>query len=256
MQVFTQADFSLMGDRMPSLLVVITARGQSKGIPRKNLAIAGGHSLLWWTAKAAQTAASPDRIVLSTDDAEIAQAGKEVGLDVPFIRPAALADDTTPAPAAVINMVEWLEEKKAYRPDYVMKLQPTSPLRESGDIDAAFDLCLQKRAGVVVSAAPMHCHLSWLQSVDREGRLQPIQAQESGDASNKRQPLYVLNGAIYLAKRQVLIANDDFVDERTYAYVMPPERSIDVDSPWDLHLADLILSARSEQNRRSSGTQA
>ena len=195
-------------------------------------------------------------IVLSTDDSEIAKAGTEVGLEVPFIRPASLADDTTTAEAVVIHMVEWLAEHKAYSPDYVMLLQPTSPLRESRDIDAAFELCLQKRADGVLGVTPMHWRLNWLRSVNLEGQLQTIQAQESGDASDQRQPLYVLSGAMYLAKREVLIANGDFAGESTYAYVMPPERALDVDSPWDLHVANLILSERQDQNRKSAGTRA
>ena len=115
---------------------MITARGGSKGIPGKNLKALSGKPLLAYTVAAAAASATLDRVILSTEDEAIAAAGRALGCDVPFMRPASLAADETPHLPVIQHAVRWLAEQQDYHPDAVMILQPTSPLRATADIDS------------------------------------------------------------------------------------------------------------------------
>ena len=223
---------------------IIPARGGSKGIPRKNVALVGGRPLLFWTTSEARKCRSLDRVIVSTEDNEIADLARSLGAEVPFSRPAGLAQDETPGIAPIIHATEWLEEHEGYRPEYVVALQPTSPLRSADDITSALKLAEEKDADAVVSVTPAHNHPYLAKRVLNDGRIQEFIPQERRYGGRQEfPPVYTLNGAIYLVKRSVLLQEGTFYTDRTFAYVMPPERSIDIDDPWDLHLADLTLRA-------------
>jgi CMP-N,N'-diacetyllegionaminic acid synthase len=225
-----------------TVLAIIPARGGSKGIPRKNLANAGGKSLLRWTVDAALQSDRCTRVIVSTDSNEIAAHSLECGAEVPFLRPPELATEYTPGIAPILHALRWLMNEEDYRPDYVVKLQPTSPLRTASDIDGAMSLAIQKSADAVVSVTPAIQHPFWMKVLTDDGRMQDFTS--SGRVVAQRQdlsPVYALNGAIYLAKREVLLKHESWYTERTYAYVMPVERSLDVDTPEDLRLVDLML---------------
>ena len=225
-----------------SVLMVVTARGGSKSVPRKNLARVGNRPLMWWTIKAALGSKYCSRLVVSTDDGEIARAGSQMGAEVPFLRPAELAQDDTPGSAPALHATRWLDEHQGYQPDFVMLLQPTSPFRTTEDIDAAVELALNTGADAVVSVTPTHHHPYWLKRLDESGRMSDFMALEHPAEGRQTLPkLYALNGAIYLARREVLLEDESFYKRRTYGYPMPPERSLDIDTAWDLHVADLVL---------------
>ncbi|MEZ5179687.1 MAG: hypothetical protein R2746_15805 [Acidimicrobiales bacterium] len=120
-----------------TVLVVVPARGGSRGIPRKNLVEVGGRSLLAWAIDAARSSSRATRVVVTTDDAEIADAARAAGADVPFVRPADLAADDTPDLPVFQHALGWLEREEGYRPDLVVHLRPTSPARRAGLVDAA-----------------------------------------------------------------------------------------------------------------------
>jgi CMP-N,N'-diacetyllegionaminic acid synthase len=226
----------------PACLAVIPARGGSKGIPGKNLASAGGRPLIAWTIVAARAAQGVSRAVVSTDSPEIAEVARGLGAEIPFLRPAELATDAAPGMLPILHAIRWLEEQEGYRPDYVMCLQPTSPLRTAEDIDAALALARAKEADAVVSVAPVEHHPFWMKRVSPEGQLSDFMVPERPALRRQDLPLvHALNGAIYLVRREVLLAKQTWYTERTYAYVMPPERSFDVDTPWDLRIVDLLL---------------
>ncbi|HEU5236129.1 MAG TPA: acylneuraminate cytidylyltransferase family protein [Pyrinomonadaceae bacterium] len=230
---------------MADVLALIPARAGSKSIPRKNLATLAGKPLIVWTIEAARSSHSLTRIVVSTDDPEIADVAEESGASVPFVRPAALAQDETPAIQSILHAVNWLDEHEGYRPDFVMVLQPTSPLRQAEDIDAVIKLAQDRKADAVVSVTPAQRHPFWMKRVTEDGRLQNFFDEDKQYV--RRQdlpPAFELNGAIYLAQRDVLIEGETFYTDRTFAYVMPHERAVDVDEPWDLYLAELILRNR------------
>ena len=228
----------------PGVLVLVPARGGSRGIPDKNLALAGGRSLLARAIDAAAESRHRPRIVVSTDSERIAGAARAAGAEVPFLRPAELARDDTPGIAPVLHALRWLEEGEGYRPRWVVVLQPTSPLRTAADVDAALELAGARGADAVVSVTPAATHPFWVKRLDADGRLRDF--APATEAVARRQDLpgaYALNGAVYVARREVLLERESFHTERTWGYVMPPERSLDVDTPWDLHLADLVLTA-------------
>jgi CMP-N,N'-diacetyllegionaminic acid synthase len=230
---------------MSEVLAVMPARGGSKAIPRKNLAALAGKPLIVWTIEAARASQCLSRLVVSTDDSEIADVAAASGAGVPFIRPAELAQDETPAIEPILHAVDWLNKHEGYRPDFVMILQPTSPLRQAEDIDAAVKIAHEQKADAVVSVSPAHKHPFWMKRVTKDGRLEDFFEQRKQYV--RRQdlpPAFELNGAIYLVKREVLIESKTFYTDRTFAYVMPHERAVDVDDSWDLYLADLILRNR------------
>lgn len=202
----------------------------------------GGRPLVAWTISAAHGANNTDRVVVTTDAEAIANMARECGAEVPFLRPVELAQDDTPGIVPILHAVRWLEQYEKYQSEIVVCLQPTSPLRTAGDIDAVIRLAREKKADAVVSVTPVIHHPFWMKQIDAEGHVSDFLLLEK--PITRRQdlpPVYALNGAIYLAHREVLLEHQSWYTDHTYAYVMPPERSLDIDTPWDLYLADLIL---------------
>lgn len=161
------------------------------------------------------------------------------------MRPAELSRDDTPGIEPVLHAVSWLEQHENYCPDYVMLLQPTSPLRTAHDIDSAVAIAREHQADSVVSVTPTHHHPYWCKRITETGQLTNFLDLDA--AYTRRQdlpPAYALNGAIYLVRRDVLVQEKTFYTDNTYAYSMPEERSLDVDTPWDLYVVDLILRDR------------
>ncbi len=227
------------------VLAVIPARGGSKSIPHKNIVSVGGKPLIAWTIEEAQRSKHIDRLIVSTDSDQIAEIAVEYGAEVPFKRPAELAADDTPGIEPIIHAVRWLEENQEYKPDCVMCLTPTSPLRSSADIDIVVELMDQKGTDAVVSVVLAKHHPYWMKSISSTGFMLDFLAQE--DFIPRRQelpPVYALNGSIYLARREILLEKRTWYTSKTYAYVMPEDRSIDIDSQWDLKLATLMMQDR------------
>lgn len=224
---------------------IITARGGSKGIPGKNLRPAAGKPLIAWTIETALAATSLDRVIVSTESPEIADVARRHGAEAPFMRPADLAQDHTPGIEPVLHAVQWLEENEGYQPDIIVLLQPTSPLRIPEDIDRAIELIHEKSADAIVSVTPAEAHPYWMKQIDGSGRMTDfIKLEQPIDRRQDLPEVYVLNGAIYLARYEVLVEQKTFYTDNTLCLVMPIERSLDVDTPWDLYLADLILRDR------------
>ncbi len=227
------------------IVAIIPARGGSKGVPRKNIRQVAGRPLITWSILCAKASSVLDRIIVSTDDEEIAQVAKKAGAEVPFMRPASLATDTSSGMAPMEHALQWLQKHEGYEPDWLMCLQPTSPLRTPQDIDGAVELAREKNALSVVSVTEAKDHPLWCKRMDEEGRLESF--QKASPAVTRRQDLpkvWALNGAIYLAHRQMILDEKTWYGPRTYGFEMPKERSLDIDSWWDLHLADLILRDR------------
>jgi CMP-N,N'-diacetyllegionaminic acid synthase len=224
---------------------IIPARGGSKGIPGKNLQPVAGKPLIAWTVETALAATLLDRVIVSTDSPEIAEVARRYGAEVPFIRPADLAQDDTPGIAPVLHAAQWLYDNEGYRPDLMMLLQPTSPLRIPEDIDRAIDLIHEKSADAIVSVTRVETHPYWMKQIDGPGRMTDfIKLDQPIDRRQDLPEVYVLNGAIYLARYEVLMGQEAFYTDNTFSLVMPVERSLDIDTSWDLYLADLILKDR------------
>lgn len=224
-----------------SVLGIITARGGSKGVPGKNIALVGGKPLLAWTIEAARSSRMLTRTIVSTESEEIAEIARQWGAEVPFLRPQELARDDTPHVPVVLQALDWMQRQAGFSADYLLVLQPTSPFRTAADIDAAIEIARVKNADSVIGMVMPHGHPFWCKRVLSDGRLAPLLPTD-GDA-HRRQDLpaaLMPNGAIYLARIDFFLRQQSFYGEKTFAYLMPPERSLDIDSPWDLQLARLI----------------
>ena len=219
----------------------MVARGGSKSFPRKNLAPLAGRPLIAWTIEAALRCRAVDRVVVSTDDDEIAAVARAQGAEVPFLRPPELAQDDTPTMPVIVHALRWLETEQGYLPDAVVLLQPTSPLRTADDITDAVALAHQHSADSVVSVSVAWSHPHLAKRIAADGRLEDFAPHPKVERRQDLEPAYSLNGAIYYSRRTNLLEAQSFYGPKTYAYVMPPERSLDVDTPWNLHLCDLIL---------------
>jgi CMP-N,N'-diacetyllegionaminic acid synthase len=230
---------------MLKTICLIPARGGSKGIPRKNIISLAGKPMIAWTIEAALQSDCLDRILVSTDDAKIARIAEEWGAQVPFMRPAELSLDTSSTIDVALHAISWLEQAEGRMPDYLLLLQPTSPLRTREDIDSARRMASERDAEAVVSICEAIHHPYLTKRLGEDCTLSEF--MPDGRICTRRQdfpPAYALNGAIYLSSISSLLRDKTFLPERTYGCIMPADRSIDIDTPWDLHLADLILRDR------------
>lgn len=222
-----------------SVLAIIPARGGSKGVPRKNIREVGGKPLIAWTIETARFSRYVDRLITSTDDPEIAAVAESCGCELPFLRPAELARDETPGIAPVLHAIEALD----VRYDLVVLLQPTSPLRSVEDLDGSLELLLAQGAPACVSVVAPDKSPYWMYRRGEGGGLVPILEGEF----TRRQDIpevFALNGAVYAAKTGWLLRRETFVTPETVGYLMPKERSLDIDDELDLALCSLILGAR------------
>ncbi len=227
-------------------LAIIPARGGSKGLPGKNLQTVGGESLVYRAARAAIESRRCGRVVCSTDDDAIAAEAIRAGADVPFRRPAELAGDTATSLAVVQHAVARVEGERGRPVDLVCLVEPTTPLRTAGDIRRAVDLLLtaEPAADSAVSVCRVSdAHPAWLRAIV-DGELIPYFPELA--EPHRRQGLdqhpipYRRNGAVYVTRRDVVMTRDSLYGRRCLAYEMPPERSINIDTPMDLICARAV----------------
>lgn len=225
--------------KRPSILAIVTARSGSKRLPGKNLKTLGGKSLLAWTIEAARRAGTIDRTIVSSDDPEIIAAALACGAEVPFIRPRELATDTATSLDVVGHALDSIGEFF----DMFVLLQPTSPLRQTNDIDEAVRFCLEKGAPACVSVTPTAKPPQWIYRASADARIVPLTTQDSETAESET---VMLNGAIYVAQTDWFRLNQAFISPETVGYLMPRERSVDIDDELDLILAEALLAASGE----------
>lgn len=226
------------------VLGIIPARGGSKEIPRKNLLPILGKPLLAYTADAALLSKRIDRVVLSTDDVEIAEVGRALGLDVPFLRPAELAQDHTPTLPVLQHAVTWLEQHEGYTCDAVFTLQPTSPLRTSADIDGAVDLLERTSADSVISLVDVGpYHPARMKTIASDGRIENPEFAEAHEGQPRQElPAYYLReGSVYLTRRNVLFEQASIQGRDSRAWLVSSSRVCNIDSWNDVDVAEKML---------------
>jgi len=220
------------------VLALIPARGGSKGIPQKNIISLAGKPLIAWTIEAAKRSQYIDRLVLSSDCSNIQAVAREYGCGVPFNRPAELATDEASTMDVVLDTL-----KRITGYDILVLLQTTSPLRLAADIDGCLEALIESKAPACVSvrAALDHPYLSY--RITGNGKISPYAVPTSGGSLRRQDlpPAWCLNGAVYVAHAQWLCQSGSFICAETQSYCMPTERSIDIDTPSDLMLAENIL---------------
>jgi CMP-N,N'-diacetyllegionaminic acid synthase len=227
------------------VLAIVPARGGSKGVPRKNVLPLAGQSLLKYVSDAARSAVRLDRTILSTDDDEIAAEGRKAGLEVPFMRPAALAQDDTPMIDVIRHAIAWVDGQ-GQGPEFVVLLQPTSPLRQARHVDDVVSLLVTSGADSVVTVVEVPKHLSpdYVMKIDG-GVLRPFLPE--GARITRRQdvrPAYFRDGTVYAFRRDTLDRFGNIYGERCVPLLLDASESLSIDSPEDWAAAERILAAR------------
>jgi CMP-N-acetylneuraminic acid synthetase len=226
-------------------LGVIPARGGSKGIPRKNIRLLAGKPLLQYTIEAAHAAKHLSRVILSTDDPEIAAVGRQCGLDVPFLRPPELARDDAPTLPVLQHAVDFLE-KAGECFDAVCLLQPTAPLRRAEDIQGCINLLEETDADSVVTVLPVPPEYNphWVYFRTRDGFLKLSTGEDS--PIPRRQllpPAFHREGSVYLVRRDVLMERNSLYGSKVVGYPIDPSRSVNIDTPADWSRAEAAIAS-------------
>jgi N-acylneuraminate cytidylyltransferase/CMP-N,N'-diacetyllegionaminic acid synthase len=230
-----------------SFLSVITARGKSSRIRKKNLRHICGRPLFEYAAEAVKESGIFDRIIVSTDSQEIAGVAMTCGVEVPFIRPAELAT----ADALSTDVMAHALNELGQRFDYVLMSAPTSPLVKGFDIKEAARQLIDKDADIVISITEANYNSAYHSFVlpsnySLQGIASCLQPSETPEK-------FCLNGAIYIGRYDVFAENKNYYETDAYAYYMPPERSVDINTYWDLHLAECLLEGKERGKRRRLG---
>ncbi|MCU1384173.1 MAG: hypothetical protein JWL71_2870 [Acidobacteria bacterium] len=234
----------------PRVLGVVTARAGSKGIPGKNTRRLAGKPLIAYTIESALASGVFDRLILSTDDEAAARIARDLGCEVPFMRPAELSADDTPHLPVMQHAVAWMRDRERYEPSWVMILMPTSPLRRPADIVDSVALAMRSGADSVVSvdAMPAHFHPLRAVTMDRDGWARLL----VGDRPVKQRPVrrqdmpeaWVFNGAIYLFRASLLFdaAEPSLYGDRVAAHIMPAPFGSNIDDPEDWANVERLLN--------------
>lgn len=227
------------------IIAIIPARGGSKGLTKKNIKSLNGKPLIFYTIEEAKKSVYIDKVVVSTDDEEIADIAKQIGAEVPFLRPKELAKDDTPGIYPIVHAVKWIIKEKNYIPEYVVNLQPTSPLRTADDIDKAIEKIMNSNFNYLVSVCEAQHHPYWMKTIEQDMLKDFV--EQGSDKALRRQDLpqvYSLNGAVYVYKTETLLMNPFMTDEKVLPYIMPKERSVDIDDFYDFKFAELLIKER------------
>jgi CMP-N,N'-diacetyllegionaminic acid synthase len=214
------------------VLGLVPARGGSKGIPRKNLKSLAGQPLLAYTARAAKQSKLLSRVLLSTDDSEIAELGRSLGLDVPYLRPPELALDGTPMIDVVLHATRWVQAQGDHYAAICL-LQPTSPLRSAETIDRCVSLLWGKNVDTVISVRPVPAEYNphWVYFETGDGLLE-LSMGDNAPIPSRQQlpPAYHRDGSIFAAKTETVLAQESLYGKRVLGFVSPEEEAIDLDT--------------------------
>lgn len=230
------------------VLAIIPARGGSKGVPGKNIRLLAGKPLIAWTIERAKQSKYIDRLIVSTDDQVIADVAMRYGCEAPFLRPAELAQDDTPG---VLTVLHVLEEIEGY--DYTLLLQPTSPLRTADDMDACMEHGFHHGAKSCVSVTEPDKSPYWMYTLASQGELRPLLERPFITRRQMLPPVFALNGALYFNEVNWLQTHRSFIGDGTIGFVMPKERSWDIDTEDDFEICEYLLRRSLNQSLNRDG---
>lgn len=242
-------------NKAPKVLAVIPARGGSKGVPRKNIRPVCGKPLISYTIEYALSAQQWfHRVIVSTDDVEIATIARDHGADVPFLRPANLARDESPVIPMLQHAVDFVERQDGLRMDWICLLQPTEPFRTVDDLEQCLQLGFAGGCDSVISVVRVLATHPILMKRIEDGQLLPycVEEREGTRRQDYEPAAYMRNGSIYLTKRDVLMEQGSIWGHTICPYVMPMERSVSIDTELDLKLAELMMSEQIALERSGS----
>lgn len=226
-----------------TILALILARGGSKRLPGKNMKPIGGKPMIAWTVAAAKNSKYIDRIILSTDSNDIASAAQNAGAEIPFKRPPELATDTASAIDVALHAINWLKDNERKHYDYLLLLQPTSPLRTSAHIDEATEQLMERLdLDAIVSFTTWDKKPDWVYGENTQGFLEPC--LDIKEPFSKTTPFFVLNGDIYIIKTESFLKNRTFCPQKLGHYLMKKTESVDIDTQEDFDVASLLMGKR------------
>lgn len=235
-----------------NILGLITARGGSKGIPKKNIKLLGKHPLIAYTITVAKKSVLGNHdIIVSTDDLEIAKVSKKYGAHVPFIRPAELASDTAKHVPVIQHAVKYMEDKKGRKYDYIILLQPTSPFRLPEDINNTLDALIRADADSAVSLVEIKDNHPIKAKIFENGLVKPFFSEYPEIEGTRRQDLrtaYKRSGAVYIMKRDLVVEQSLLYGNVIAGHVVPEDRSIDIDNLKDWVVAEYMLKNLTDRN--------
>ena len=226
-----------------NIAAIIPARGNSKGIPRKNVKPLTGKPLIIWTIETAFKCQCVDRVIVSTEDVEIAEVSKRHSAEAPFMRPIKLSEDDVSDFQVCQHALRWMADHENYHPDIVVWLRPTCPLRRAEDIEAAVEKLITTRADCVRSVSLVEDHPYWMKQIDGD-RLLPFLEDKDERKYYQRQllpPVYRLNGAVDVVWAKNVLEKKLLFGGDMRAYIMPQELSLDIDTELDFILTEAIL---------------
>ena len=222
------------------ILAIIPARGGSKRLPHKNILKLKDKPLIAWSIESAKNSKYIDKLILSSDDKKIIDVAKKFGCEVPFVRPKELAQDETRSIDVVLHALKTLKESY----DYVILLQPTSPLRTTQDIDEAIELCFEKKATSIVGVCEMEHSPLWANTLDETMSMENFLDEQYNNSRSQDLPtFYRINGAFYMSKVESVLKNETFfVKENIFAFLMSQEHSVDIDTKLNFVVAEAVLN--------------
>ena len=228
-----------------NILFLITARGGSKSIPRKNLSKLSGISLVGFKAISALRSRYCTRLIVSSDDTEIQEDARRYGADVPFTRPAELASDTASSFDVIRHAIDWIEANTDEEYDAISLLEPSAPFARSIDFDNAVEMMIERDAQAVIGMREMEVNSVFVGELDEQGRMtQHIdQMQKRYLRRQDTKPEYTMNGALYLFRWDLFKQHHTMYADRehSYGYVMDRFHSIEIDEPIDLRWAEFLV---------------
>lgn len=222
-----------------NILAIIPARGGSKGIINKNIVDISGKPLISWTIEAAKNSKYISKLILSSNDSNIIQIALDYGCEAPFIRPEELSQDHSSSSDVVLHAIEQIPDF-----EYIMLLQPTSPLRTSKHIDESFELMISSNADSCVSISSLSKSINWMYYQEKNKHISPVIDVDHRETrrQNVKMP-YALNGAIYIMRTKKFLEKKSFLSSNMVGYEMSSESSIDIDSYSDLDLFKRIVTS-------------
>lgn len=233
-----------------SFLAIVPARGGSKRLPRKNVLDLAGKPLITWTLEAARNSKYIDKIVVSSDDAEILQIADDLRVGI-IKRPNELAGDT----ATTFSVIEHVLQQNIGKFDFIVLLQPTSPLRNAHHIDEAIELLAQKNADAIISVCETEHSPLWTNTLPEDGSMNFFLSSEIKNKRSQDLPRYFrLNGAIYICSVDKLNECQTLlIDKNSYAYKMALSDSVDIDTQLDFTIAEIQLNTKSCCKKKQKG---
>jgi len=225
------------------ILAIIPARGGSKRLPNKNILPMGSKPLIAWSIEAANRSKYIDDVIVSTDSQDIYDVAQKYGAHTPFIRPSELAQDDTRSIDVVIHALEFFKDSEY---DYVILLQPTSPLRETSDIDGAIEYCFEKEADSIIGVCEVVHSPLWSNTLDDTLSMNNFLDDKYNNSRSQDLPTYYrINGAFYMSKTDSVLKNETFfVKDNIYAYIMSQENSADIDTKLDFMVSQALINMK------------